>query len=806
MSAQNHNRIQYTLTDYEWAGVEIQGVSFVGDSSSLYALNPHISSVCITLKNNCKIYTPFNSAVRSRFVIYNNLIDKLQTNIGIQQQMQKNNFKILHSGLDTTTFLRQLEYSLLSDLWDSYYNLEQTNSKKWLNDTLKNAFIDYFICGITQLDVELFKNRSNRSYIEYKLLFGYLFSEFKPATIKRFLLILKTKPPTEAMELAANKPFAIIKKELLAFSNLTEENYNKLKIEDSSFVKIQERYQFHSFGIRHVNKARKNKQRRLKKIVEPIHSFNIFNSLYPILVREDANTAYYLHPHRGSMKIIMVDKMNLKEKMIVDLECKEAYFINDTEKQMEFITLQADNLVYKKTVQILNGRIQQRTLTKAELAEHHSAISDLSINNIKTLRHFSLHSKGWYEQQLNLSYCKKQPRKTDSLIPLNNLPLDENYTKLHFNMAKSSFNFDVVSRDFLLQYQPYGAQMGNINNPQISAMTTYEATDILENKAYAISYRIPLNLNGSEYYMAYFNRTKRVDWGLSVVRSVRLNQSNNNSTWYDTDSRPIPPSSKQLRRQLNFHVAFPLNYKHTIQNHLHLNHNLLYFPSVSTYSHGFQELYGFDFINNLSHTYSLHRDRELQYFDRFLEHRLSLDIIGSLPSISYLSFGIESELSYKRKIGQLICFSVENKTGFSLGNKKILYRFTETGNNFVYNMSEKTAWTQNLPYSYQKIKNSFRGYALNELGSHAYNLTNIEFYSASLNELAGKSFRLNLINNLRVYLFYDNLLYLTGENNIKCASSVGAGIETKLNNRTVGFNIGVPLSSENRPLINLYIN
>lgn len=117
---------------------------------------------------------------------------------------------------------------------------------------------------------------------------------------------------------------------------------------------------------------------------------------------------------------------------------------------------------------------------------------------------------------------KPGPEVTDSstLAVIN----DSAYVKMkpttyRVSFKPDGFNVRVDNSTLFSQYQPYGANGGNYQNPDLSLLTTINMVELMEDHKITAGFQLPINLSSSAYFLQYKNTRHRLDWGLLLLRT-----------------------------------------------------------------------------------------------------------------------------------------------------------------------------------------------------------------------------------------------------------------------------------------------
>lgn len=781
------NRIEYGNAFTAPVMIQVGGISFVGDSAWCLAAAPFLEANLSRFSTQLRQQTPFGTGSGSTLFVYRSAPGRAASNVGIGQENKYAEpcSPVLYWGLDTALFLQKVYAHILSREWDIYF--AGGNPRLIHPGALKSACMDFIMYRWSEKDHYHFIHH-NDIYIQYKALL-YFVASSGDKYLPYLLRLLRKYGIEESLEMMYRKEYAAVREDLAAFIR------QHIRLPHTDTVKGQAGtagYRHHRFYLQRDG----SRLKKVRHIYQPVYRPDVYAGEYPRLLREDTATVAYIHPYKGSLHLFLAPKTKHGTARKYDLKCLDAQVLSYSAKEVHYTGLNDRHEIRYYTLLLPSGKVRS-SLHREEQAED---TAPLAVPSGPAFRYF-----GW--QQQPHSYTGRL--LTDSLQPVP-AATDTGGTAatlqpLRLRAVKSSVSVDVVSREFLQHYQPYDLQFGNFNTPRLSATAGYTVTDLLENHQFDIAYRLPFQLNGSEYYISFINRKQRTDWGISLTRRVRLIDDNNNAPWQDSNQRLYPSYAKIKTWQLNLFAAQPLSYQLTWVSQLSLNRNTVWFPSIESYSHTYPAVSRYDMIGNTALQYKLNNDKELEVFRQHLESKLSLDLITALPGLSYITAGLEADVRYKTLLSHRWILEIRNQAGYSFGSRQLLYRFAETENNVIVHSNDTARWGQALPYSFQKIKHHLRGVENNLYGGSSFNLLNIDLTTTELSRFLNRDLRIRFLNRLRIGVLYDNLVYTNQFNSIAWVHTAGFSIETRLSNKRIGINVACPLQHISKPLFNLYI-
>jgi hypothetical protein len=119
---------------------------------------------------------------------------------------------------------------------------------------------------------------------------------------------------------------------------------------------------------------------------------------------------------------------------------------------------------------------------------------------------------------------------------------DSAYVKMKPSPYKVSFKPDMfnvrIDNSILFtQYQPYASNGGQYQAPGISALTTINMNELLENHKITAGFQIPVDLASTAYFLQYSNTKHRLDWSILGLRTQK--RQNEYVVYSDTFGNPL---------------------------------------------------------------------------------------------------------------------------------------------------------------------------------------------------------------------------------------------------------------------------
>jgi len=162
---------------------------------------------------------------------------------------------------------------------------------------------------------------------------------------------------------------------------------------------------------------------------------------------------------------------------------------------------------------------------------------------------------------------------------------DSNYVKMKPTNYRYSFkpdNFSIKLDNSLLfsQYQSIASNGGSYQNPSLGALTTLSINELMEDQRITVGFQLPINVTAATYFIEYQNFTKRLDWGLLMLRTQ------------DKENFAVPVGGnywddelfKSVTNMVQALFSYPLDRVHSIRFNTALRQDRLLEKATDTYS------------------------------------------------------------------------------------------------------------------------------------------------------------------------------------------------------------------------------
>lgn len=364
---------------------------------------------------------------------------------------------------------------------------------------------------------------------------------------------------------------------------------------------------------------------------------------------------------------------------------------------------------------------------------------------------------------------KKKARKKDDIYSPDNennatdssmlsVINDSAYLKMKPSPYKLSFkpgNFTIRLDNSVLftQYQPYTG--GAYINPSLSALTTMTLDELMENHRFTFGFQLPINQQPPTYFIQYQNFTRRLDWGLSFIRTQT---PENIPVYYVDPSGQIVNYELQLFQQntniIQSDFSWPLDRVRSIKFNSALRQDNLVQKAQ----------------DSLSLNYQL--PNPVQYWSMSRVEYVFDNTVSPATNIRFgTRFKVYSEYLYQLTEGNLNCYNIgldfRNYTKLYkniIWASRVAYAHSDGNDEVQYQLGGVDNWIQpqsapNLGstgnYGFSAMETSLRGYDQNARQGNNFAIFSNEIRFPVLTTLLRRPIQSPILKNLQFVAFMD---------------------------------------------------
>jgi len=381
---------------------------------------------------------------------------------------------------------------------------------------------------------------------------------------------------------------------------------------------------------------------------------------------------------------------------------------------------------------------------------------------------------------------------------------DPKKVKKYILQLHSAYFTAKVNNDYFInRYQPYLNYQGQFKFPEVGGMVQGGVTDLFENHHFTISYRLPAGSEGSDFFVQYLNTTKKVDWGLTYFRKVETLKPDPNRNWVDEYGRLYPPAAKVKSFYYDVSVHYPLSYDCSLGLQEAIRNDRTVFLATNKYSLEFNNVESVWSITTL--TGALNKLKPtIPNLLRGFKGNAAVDIFKGFTQEQALVLGSTIHLQYHLPLYRYITLVAQVQSGYSAGDKKVLYTLGGVDNNVTPKVDSAVHFSQAVPYAFQSLATPLRGYLQNSTYGNQYALLNADLYFPIFETLIPLETPLPSVNHLQLGLSSDlanaRESWQSNPNNTKWLYSYGLSARTTLAGYPIRFDLAWPGSFSKAPV------
>lgn len=300
----------------------------------------------------------------------------------------------------------------------------------------------------------------------------------------------------------------------------------------------------------------------------------------------------------------------------------------------------------------------------------------------------------------------------------------------------------------MTRYEPFQPGVPVFNNPDLGAMIKLGMSDLFEDHKVYGGFRLPFSFQGSEYFLAYENLKKRLDWRIMYYRRVDQQSYGNDQTlpYYGQ----LPPAGRpanlavEAKQRTNYFEArlkYAIDVTKSIRWYLaYRNDNFVYqanedftlnLPNYSQNWVSAKVEYVQD--NTIKIAKNLYNGVRFKVWGELNKHftiqkdTILHNIKVPLPNFDSAYFGVLAmDFRYYQKIHRSITWCNRVAIGTSFGNNKVIYYLGGVDNWIAAQYNQETPVNQNNGYAYQTTATNLRGFDQNIRNGNTYAVFNSE--------------------------------------------------------------------------------
>ena len=201
-------------------------------------------------------------------------------------------------------------------------------------------------------------------------------------------------------------------------------------------------------------------------------------------------------------------------------------------------------------------------------------------------------------------------------------------------------------------------------------------------------------------------------------------------------------------------IHHPLSYYLGIGFTTALRHDRTIFLATEKYSLHFEDLNNTWSISTLALNYNKLRPTLPNLYQGF-RAKMTADLFMGIGKRQDATYGAGLDVQYHLPLYRHITFVARAQTGYSGGNKKLLYNMGGVANNLTIRTDSSVHFAQDAPYTFQTLVTPLRGFLQNAIYGDRFGLLNTDVYFPLFQSLIPLETPLSFINNLQPGIFTD---------------------------------------------------
>jgi len=322
-----------------------------------------------------------------------------------------------------------------------------------------------------------------------------------------------------------------------------------------------------------------------------------------------------------------------------------------------------------------------------------------------------------------------------------------------FKFATDFLGVQLDNTLLITRYQPFNYFGGQFQNPTLGGMIRLGITDLFEDYRVSGGFRLPLDFNGSEYYVQVDNFRRRVDWRLLYYRKTEFN-------YYDLRGQRPPyysPYAERGRVTTNYvegMASYPFDVVRSLRLHMGFRSDRLSFSAQNQYSLDIPDDYQnralvrLEYVqdNTISKAVNLREGTRFKLYGDF-------HYMLNKPNHSMYNFGFD--LRYYKRVYRQITWCSRVSGAHSGGDDKILYYLGGVDNWLNPKFSTATQIDYSQSFAYQATATAMRGYKQNARNGNTYGLINTELRIPVFTTLIKRPLQSAMLRNFQLVPFID---------------------------------------------------
>lgn len=304
--------------------------------------------------------------------------------------------------------------------------------------------------------------------------------------------------------------------------------------------------------------------------------------------------------------------------------------------------------------------------------------------------------------------------------------------------------------------ESYVGEDKTLTNQPLGILLKANVVDIFEDYSLEGGVRIPTTFDGSEYFMTFQNRKKRIDQTFALYRRSETDV---------VDETSFPTQRVKRTALLGLHrMKYPFNIYKSLSLTTSLRFDRLYYQSSNTFSLeqpfenekrlSLKAEYIFD--NSIDIDLNVKNGTRYKVYTEAI-NSFDLDIVDGFDLSVSNGFTTVIGFDFRHYIPVLkhAVLALRAAGSTSFGSKKILYYLGGTENWLFSKFDESIPVPTSDDYAYKVLAPTVRGFDVNIRNGGSYGLINAEMRLPIFKLLSRRTVKSSILRNFQIVMFYD---------------------------------------------------
>ena len=303
------------------------------------------------------------------------------------------------------------------------------------------------------------------------------------------------------------------------------------------------------------------------------------------------------------------------------------------------------------------------------------------------------------------------------------------------------------------RYQSFSGNYPYYDNQPLSALIKVSVQDVLEDYRFSGGFRIPNKLTGSEYFLAFDDLSKRLDYRLLFYTETEargFDFSTATPPWYN------PVYGKLKTNLFEYDARYPIDYTKRINASIGFRQQKIVFQATDTFSlNQLQTPYREDWaMARVEYVFDNTIPVQLNIYDG-TRYKFYFDAQKMLNQKNTMSYVLGTDIRHYLRIHRSLVLAARVSAATSFGSAKVLYYLGGVQSWYPPSFDSQTKVDDQTNYYFQALATNLRGFPQNVRNGTSYALTNLELRFPVFSYLINTPIRSEVIKNFQLVPFFD---------------------------------------------------